>query len=73
MSNHDVTLCKLPTCDACDAFKEGYERGKAKAYFEIEVWDNRHPPECGCTPCRIVRGIIAKALGNRPAPLGREA
>ena len=47
-------------------------REKVKAYFEIEIWDDRHPLECGCVPCRIVRGIVAKVLNSRPAPLDGE-
>ena len=64
MSNHDVTLCEIPSCELCAAFEDGYTRGKDKARFELEVWDGLHARGCGCEPCRIARGI----LGRFPPP-----
>ena len=54
-------------CQRCDDYAYGYERGKSKARLEIEVWDGTHAPTCGCEPCRIVRGIVAKVLNSRDA------
>ena len=65
--NHDVTLCELPICALCDAWAEGYQQGKDKARFELEVWDGTHALTCGCEPCRIVRGILAKVKSS-PIP-----
>lgn len=59
--NHDVTTCREAICPQCTAFEDGYARGKAKARFELEVWDGSHAPGCGCEPCRIVRGILARS------------
>ena len=71
-AGHDPVKCESSICQRCEDYAHGYERGKVKAYFEIEIGDDRHPLECGCVPCRIVRGIVAKVLNSRPAPLDGE-
>ena len=61
--NHDVTTCREAICPQCIAFEDGYARGKAKARFELEVWDGLHARGCECENCRIARGILARVPG----------
>ena len=65
---HDPVACDEAACQRCDDYANGYQRGKAKARFEIEVWDDTHALTCGCEPCRIVRGIVAKAVPAKREP-----
>ena len=62
--NHDPALCSLAACELCDVFADGYTRGKAKGFFEIEIWDGSHAHTCGCESCRLVKLIIAKTKGE---------
>ena len=57
---HDPALCETVSCELCAAFEDGYQRGKSKARFELEVWDGSHNHGCGCEPCRIVRDLLAR-------------
>ena len=65
---HDPVLCDLPVCARCDAYGDGYAAGKAKAHFELRLWETAaHAPGCGCEPCETVRVIVRKAgdaVGN---------
>ena len=61
MEKHDPALCDLAVCQRCDDYTAGYQRGKEKARFEIEVWDGSHAYGCGCEPCRLAKGIISRS------------
>ena len=60
MNHHDPTGCHLADCQRCEDYAIGYQAGKDKALFEIEVFDDFHVGSCACAPCRIIRGIIAR-------------
>ena len=48
---------------ASESYRRGYDQGKDKAYFELQV----HQPEehlagCGCRPCLAVQSLAEKLL-----------
>ena len=65
MTRHEPALCTLSSCQRCDDYGEGYASGKSKAYHDVEMEGGTHAYECGCEPCRIVRGILASAGVNK--------
>ena len=65
VQEHDPALCETVNCELCAAFEAGYHRGKAKGFFDLEMWYGSHDPACGCEPCRIARGILASPLSFR--------
>ena len=66
-NEHDPAKCENTICQRCDDFALGYQAGKDKARFEIEIWDDTHARSCACAPCRLVLGIVAKVLNSRDA------
>ena len=57
---HDPALCDRHSCTRCDAYGDGYARGKEKAYFEVRaVLDGLdHARGCGCEPCKLIRDVL---------------
>ena len=65
---HDPALCTLNVCGRCDAYGDGYSRGKSKSYQEIKaVLLNPHGPDCGCQPCLVVKSVVEPPLAA-PGP-----
>ena len=60
MMTHHYAGCKLPACELCDAYGDGYD----KAHFELRAGDYlSHPEDDGCQPCTTIKFIVVK-LGN---------
>ena len=60
MTSHYDT-CTDPLCVRCDAYGDGYSRGKEKAFWEVRTWHPKeHAPSCGCNPCMAARSVIEK-------------
>ena len=58
------SLCDCP--EPCGYYSEGYVQSKERAHFEIRtVLDSNHSAICGCEPCRIVREVVARRLGQQ--------
>ena len=63
---HDPALCPRPVCSECDAYGDGYARGKAKALEEVlDAQHNAHADECRCDPCRVYLDLIAPEVLDR--------
>lgn len=65
---HDPVTCDKAACQRCDDYANGYQVGKTKARLELELWDDTHALTCGCEPCRIVGGIVAKVEPAKREP-----
>ena len=69
----DPDLFDCPQCEdnlgrpyaaaAAESYRRGYDQGKDKAYFELQVHQpGEHLAGCGCRPCLAVRGLAEKLL-----------
>ena len=54
---HNYASCPSIACNLCDAYGDGYSRGKASAVFEILNVGTDHLSGCGCTPCKVRRTL----------------
>ena len=64
--SHDPALCPRPACSECDAYGDGYTRGKSKAFAEVtEAATSGHTPDCGCQPCRIAARVALNVFQER--------
>ena len=70
----DPDLFDCPECEdnlgrpyaaaaAAESYGRGYDQGKDKAYFELQVhWPGEHLAGCGCRPCLAVQFLVEKLL-----------
>ena len=70
----DPDLFDCPECEdnlgrpyaaaaASESYGQGYDQGKDKAYFELQVHrPGEHLAGCGCRPCLAVRDLAEKLL-----------
>ena len=65
LSHYDT--CTDPLCVRCDAYGDGYSRGKDKAFFEVQRWiPGQHSALCGCEPCLTVKLILVNVGAKLP-------
>ena len=62
---HDYAGCQSLACALCDAYGDGYSRGKASAVFEILNVGTDHLSGCGCTPCKVRRRLESSGSRDR--------
>ena len=68
----DPDLFDCPECEdnlgrpyaaAAESYGRGYDQGKDKAYFELQVHQpGEHLAGCGCRPCLAVQSLAEKLL-----------
>ena len=70
----DPDLFDCPECEdnlgrphtaaaAAESYRRGYDHGKDKAYFELQVHQpGEHLASCGCRPCLAVESFAEKLL-----------
>ena len=68
----DPDLFDCPECEdnlgrpyavAAESYRRGYDQGKYKAYFELQVHQpGEHLAGCGCRPCLAVQSLAEKLL-----------
>ena len=64
--NHNYTGCQERVCTLCDAYSDGYMRGKDKALFEsaLAVIHWQSEPDCQCSACNALRSVPLPTYGN---------
>ena len=56
---HNYSRCPYEVCALCDAFGDGYARGKDKGVFEsaLATIHMRTEPHCACSACAALRSV----------------
>ena len=63
---HNYSRCPYEVCALCDAYGDGYSRGKDKALFECALavihWQSN--PDCHCSACTALRSVPLPTYGD---------
>ena len=61
---HNYSRCPYEVCALCEAYGDGYSRGKDKGVFEsaLATIHMRTMPDCACSACTALKSVPLPTL-----------